>query len=178
MGYGYDFKTKPQSAKNKNPALFSIKVPDGKYKVTFEVGSNEFDSETTIRAESRRSLIENFSTRKGKIQSFTFVIHKRTPQISDGVKVSLKDREVNYLKWDDKITFEFNGKSPAVKSLKIEKDENAVTLFLCGNSTVVDQETVPWSSWGQIIPRWFDENVCIANFAKIGENSTEGKKIR
>lgn len=78
------------------------------------------NSETTIRGESHRSLIENFSTRKRKIQSFTFVIHKRTPQISDGVKVSLKDREVNYLKWDDKITFEFNGKSPAVKSLKIE----------------------------------------------------------
>ena len=24
-GYGYDFKTKPQSAKNKDPAFFSIK---------------------------------------------------------------------------------------------------------------------------------------------------------
>lgn len=43
LGYGYDFKIKPQSAKIKNPALFSIKVPDGKYKVTFEVGLNEFE---------------------------------------------------------------------------------------------------------------------------------------
>ena len=75
-GYGYDFKTKPQSAKNKAPVFFSIKVPDGNYKVTFEVGSDEFDSETTIRTENRRSLLENFFTRKGNIQLFHLLFIK------------------------------------------------------------------------------------------------------
>ena len=171
-GYGYDFKTKPQSAKNKAPAFFSIKVPDGNYKVTFEVGSDEFDSETTIRTENRRSLLENFFTRKGNIQTFSFVVHKRTPKIDDKTSVGLKDREKTSLVWDEKITFEFNGKTPSIKSLKLEPDTNAVTVFLCGDSTVVDQGSEPWASWGQIFPRWFDENVCIANYAESGESST------
>ena len=136
-GYGYDFDTKPQSEKNKKPAYFSIKVEDGNYKVTFEIGSDEYDADTTVRAESRRLLVHNLSTKKGEFKEFTFVVHKRSPKISDGTQVRLKERELNYLNWDEKITFEFNGNSPAVKSLKFEKDTEAVTLFLCGDSTVV-----------------------------------------
>lgn len=171
-GYGYDFDTKPQSEKNKKPAYFSIKVEDGNYKVTFEIGSDEYDADTTVRAESRRLLVHNLSTKKGEFKEFTFVVHKRSPKISDGTQVRLKERELNYLNWDEKITFEFNGNSPAVKSLKFEKDTEAVTLFLCGDSTVVDQEGEPWSSWGQMIPRWFNENICIANYAESGETTT------
>jgi hypothetical protein len=60
---------------------------------------------------------------------FSFIVHKRSPQISDGSQVSLKEREVNYLNWDEKLTFKFNGNAPAVKSLKVEKDNRAITLF-------------------------------------------------
>jgi len=171
-GCGYDFNTKPQSGNNNNPAYFSIKVEDGNYKVTFEIGSDDYEGDTTIRAESRRLLLHNIATQKGETKVFTFVVHKRSPQISDGNTVRLKERELNYLNWDEKLTFEFNGKAPAVKSLKIEKDTHAVTLFLCGDSTVVDQEGEPWASWGQMIPRWFNENICIANYAESGETTT------
>ena len=171
-GYGYDFNTKPQSKNNNKPSYFSIKVEDGNYKVTFVLGSNEYDGDTTIRAESRRLLLHNISTKKGESKTFTFVVHKRSPTISGGTKVRLKERELKYLNWDQKITFEFNGKAPAVKSLKIEKDTKATTLFLCGDSTVVDQEGEPWASWGQMIPRWFNENICIANYAESGETTT------
>ena len=171
-GYGYDFNTKPQSKTNNKPAYFSIKVDDGNYKVTFEIGSDEYEGDTTIRAESRRLLVHNLSTKKGEFKTFTFTVHKRSPKISDGTKVRLKDRELNYLNWDEKITFEFNGKSPAIKSLKLEKDTKAITLFLCGDSTVVDQEGEPWASWGQMIPRWFNEEICIANYAESGETTT------
>ena len=171
-GYGYDFDTKPQTETNKKPAYFSIKVNDGNYKVTLEIGSDKYDADTTIRAESRRLLIHNLSTKKGEFKKFTFVIHKRSPYISDGTQVKIKDREKNYLNWDEKLTFEFNGNNPAVKSLNIEPDTNAVTLFLCGDSTVVDQEGEPWASWGQMIPRWFNENICIANYAESGLTTT------
>ena len=133
-GFGYDFKTKPQSESNNNPAYFSIKVNDGNYKVTLEVGSDEYEGDTTIRCESRRLLIHNLVTKKGETKTFTFTVHKRSPKISDGSQVRLKDRELNYLSWDEKLTFEFNGYAPAVKSLKVEPDTNAVTLFLCGDS--------------------------------------------
>ena len=159
-GFGYDFNTKPQSENNNNPAYFSVKVDDGNYKVTFEIGSNDYEGDTTIRAESRRLLLHNINTQKGETKIYIFTVHKRSPQISDGNRVRLKERELNYLNWDEKLTFEFNGKAPAVKSLKVEKDNKAVTLFLCGDSTVVDQEGEPWASWGQMIPRWFNENIC------------------
>ena len=171
-GFGYDFKTKPQSESNSNPAYFSIKVNDGNYKVTFQVGSDEYEGDTTIRCEGRRLLIHNLVTKKGETKTFTFTVHKRSPKISDGSQVRLKDRELNYLSWDEKLTFEFNGNAPAVKSLKVEPDSNAVTLFLCGDSTVVDAEAEPWASWGQMIPRWFNENICIANYAESGETTT------
>ena len=171
-GYGYDFNTKPQNINNKKPSFYSIDVEDGNYKVTFEIGSDEYDADTTIRTESRRLLVHNLATKKGEFKKLTYVVHKKTPNISDGTKVSLKEREKGILNWDDKLTFEFNGDAPAVKSLSIEKDNKAVTLFLCGDSTVVDQDGEPWASWGQMIPTWFDENVCIANYAESGLTSS------
>ena len=172
IGYGYDFKTTPQTKTNNKPAYFSIKVEDGNYKVTFIIGSDEYEGDTTIRAESRRLLVHNLKTKKGEFKTFTFVVHKRSPKISDGTKVRLKERELNYLNWDEKITFEFNGNRPTIQSLKLEKDSKATTLFLCGDSTVVDQEGEPWASWGQMIPRWFNEKICIANYAESGETTT------
>ena len=171
-GYGYDFKTKPQNINNKKPSFYSIDVEDGNYKVTFEIGSDEYDADTTIRAESRRLLVHNLATKKGEFKKLTYTVHKKNPNISDGTKVGLKEREKGILNWDDKLTFEFNGNAPAVKSLSIERDNKAVTLFLCGDSTVVDQDGEPWASWGQMIPTWFDENVCIANYAESGLTTT------
>ena len=88
--------------------------------------------------------------------------------MAGGKKVSLKPRELGYLNWDDQLTLEFNGSAPAVKSIHIEPDTTATTIFLCGNSTVVDQEEEPWASWGQMIPRWFTEDVAISNHAESG----------
>lgn len=171
-GYGYDFGTKPQTKKNKKPAYFSVKVPDGNYKVTFELGADKYAGNTTVRAESRRLLVQDINTKKGETQTFTFVVHKRSPVISEGNLVRLKDRERGYLNWDEKLTLEFNGKAPAVRSLTVEPDTEAVTLFLCGDSTMVDGESEPWSSWGQMFPTWFDDKVCVANYAESGETST------
>ena len=171
-GYGYDFNTKPQNINNKKPSFYSIDVEDGNYKVTFEIGSDEYDADTTIRTESRRLLVHNLATKKGEFKKLTYTVHKKNPNISDGTKVGLKEREKGILNWDDKLTFEFNGNAPAVKSLTIERDNKAVTLFLCGDSTVVDQDGEPWASWGQMIPTWFDENVCIANYAESGLTTT------
>jgi hypothetical protein len=47
----------PSLSQNIKPAYFSIKVEDGNYKVTFEIGSYDYESDTTIRAESRRLLL-------------------------------------------------------------------------------------------------------------------------
>lgn len=150
------------------PFYFSVKVPDGNYKVTVELGSKKRAAQTVVRAESRRLMVENAMTRKGKFETYSFIVSKRSPEIREGLKVTLKPREHDYLNWDDLLTLEFNGQSPAVERVRIEPDTTVTTVFLCGNSTVVDQELEPWASWGQMIPRWFTDRVAISNHAESG----------
>ncbi len=151
-----------------SPFYFSVPVTDGNYKVTVTLGSKKKAAHTVVRAESRRLLVEKCVTKKNNYASCCFVVNKRSPEIANGNSVSLKPREYEYLNWDKLLTLEFNGSHPAVKSIKIEHDTAATTVFLCGNSTVVDQELEPWTSWGQMIPRWFTEEVAISNHAESG----------
>ena len=65
-----------------------------------------------------------------------------------------------------------NGDAPAVSEIKVEPAPDVPTLWLCGNSTVVDQDYEPWASWGQMITRWFTEDVAVANYAESGETAT------
>ena len=154
---------------------FSVAVPDGNYKVTVTLGSKKRKAETVVRAESRRLMVEGVSTRRGQFVDCSFIVNKRSPRfLMDTDKgpreetVRLKDREKTYLNWDDSLTLEFNGAAPAVRRICIEPDTTATTIFLCGNSTVVDQNAEPWASWGQMITRWFDNRVAISNHAESG----------
>lgn len=167
LGYGYDILSAP-TKKSTTPFYFSVKVPDGNYRVSVTLGSKRRKSQTVVRAESRRLMVESAELPKGKFGTYTFVVQKRSPYINENTSVSLHDREKGTLTWDDKLTLEFNGSAPAVSSIVIEPDTTATTLYLCGNSTVVDQTTEPWASWGQMIPRWFDDRIVIANHAESG----------
>lgn len=170
-GYGYDLTPSPSKG-SRTPFFFSVQVPDGSYKVTVRLGSRKRAGLTTVRAESRRLFVENRPTEKGEFIEETFVVNKRTPRISAVQAVKIKERERNKLNWDDKLTLEFNGDAPVCESVRIEPaDASTITVFLCGNSTVVDQEHEPWASWGQMIPRFFDDGVCIANHAESGESA-------
>jgi lysophospholipase L1-like esterase len=166
-GYGYDVLPAPDKKKPTEPFYFSVKVPDGNYRVKVVLGGKK-NSNTTVRAEGRRLLMDNIGTKKAKdTQAFEFTVNKRSPQIDEKTRVKIKDREKNYLAWDDRLTLEFNGAMPAVKSIHIEPAD-VPTLYLCGNSTVVDQNFEPWASWGQMITRWFGPEVAISNHAESG----------
>ena len=171
VGYGYDVVA-PPTAKSTSPFYFSVKVPDGNYKVTVTLGAKKKAAHTVVRAESRRLFVEDAKTKKGEFKTCSFVVSKRSPYINEKTNVRIKDREKDYLNWDNRLTLEFNGAAPAVKQIKIEPDTTAVTLFLCGNSTVVDQNLEPWASWGQMIPRWFTDKVAISNHAESGLTAT------
>ena len=150
------------------PFYFSVPVEDGNYKVTVTLGSKKKAGQTVVRAESRRLMVEDCTTKKGQFTTYSFIVNKRSPELPDGRKVALKPREHDYLNWDDLLTLEFNGSAPAVMSIRIERDETVPTVFLCGNSTVVDQEQEPYASWGQMITRWFTDKVAISNHAESG----------
>lgn len=171
-GQGFDLTERVPTWKDLTPFYYSVRVPDGNYRVTVTLGSKKRKASTVVRAECRRLFVEKCVTKKGELKTFTFTVNKRSPRIDDKRSVRIKEREKDYLHWDDKLTLEFNGEAPAVSHIKIEKDTSAVTVFLCGNSTVVDQSLEPWASWGQMIPRWFNENVCFCNLAESGLTAT------
>ncbi|MDE5785429.1 MAG: rhamnogalacturonan acetylesterase [Duncaniella sp.] len=173
-GYGWDFGTSPDS-RNPRPFMFSTRVPrDGNYRVTVTLGDRRHAGSTTVRAESRRLMAENVVTRKGEKKNVSFNVAKRNPQINTSSRVKINPRERGTTTWDDKITLEFTGKAPVVERVVIEPIEDTdsvVTLFLCGNSTVVDQTYEPWASWGQIVPRYLDSAIVVANHAESGESA-------
>lgn len=170
-GYGYDLVETP-TKDSKSPFFFSVRVPDGNYKVTVRLGSRKQAGITTVRAESRRLFIESVPTKKKEFIECTFIVNKRNTHIDGNEYVRIKPREKRKLNWDDKLTLEFNGSAPVCESITIEPaDTTVTTVFLCGNSTVVDQDNEPWASWGQMIPYFFDTNVCIANYAESGESA-------
>ena len=174
--YGFDFGTTAQAVAGKGksagyitadkPFYFSVAVPEGNYKVTLTLGGADA-SLTTVKAESRRLMLEKVVTKPGETKKVSFVVNVRKPEISTGDRVKLKPRENGKLDWDDKLTLEFDEK-PSIASIEIEKVDNQITVYLAGNSTVVDQDDEPWAAWGQMIPRFFKPGVAIANHAESG----------
>jgi len=176
--YGFDNDSKPQvieAAKKgvslvggDKPFFFSVDVPEGNYKITVKLGGAKEATVTTVRAESRRLMLEKIETKSGESVTKTFIVNIRKPEISTGGKVSLKPREVNKFDWDNKLTLEFNNAKPCIEEIDIAKVDDQITVYLCGNSTVVDQDDEPWASWGQMIPRFFKPGVAIADQAESG----------
>lgn len=166
-GQGYDLNTS-WDGKSVKPFYYSVKVPDGNYKVTVTLGSKKRAAATVVRAEARRLMVDEVATKKNKPQTFTFVVNKHSPKINDKESVKLKPDEQGSPNWDDRLTLEFNGSAPSVERIQISRDTTATTLFLCGNSTVVDQPKEPYTSWGQMVPVWFDDNIAVCNIAESG----------
>jgi lysophospholipase L1-like esterase len=71
--------------------------------------------------------------------------------------------------WDDKLTLQFSDSHPAVSAIEIQMVDDAVTVFLTGDSTVTDQPGGAITCWGQNITRWFNSDVAVANHAESGE---------
>lgn len=166
QGYGYDFDHS-WDGKSKQPFFFSVNVPDGNYKVTVTLGSDNMESNTTVRSEGRRMMAENVKAKKGESVQKTFIVNKHNSVIKGNEKVKLKEREKTAMNWDEKLTLEFNGAAPAVKYVEIEPSD-VPTLFLCGDSTVVDNDAEPYTGWGQMLPLFLDENIAVANYAESG----------
>jgi len=154
------------------PFLFSIALPEGNYRVTVTLGSATSAANTTVKAELRRLVLEAVRTQPGEFVTRTFNVSVRTPKISSGGAVRLKERELTteFANWDDKLTLEFNGPYPSVSAIEVRRVEDLVTVFLLGDSTVCDQPKEPWNSWGQMLPRFFNDHVIVANHAESGES--------
>lgn len=153
-----------------NPFYFSVKLPEGNYRVTAVFDGAAGGSTVTVKAELRRLMLEKVYIASGKTETRSFVVNIRTPRIAGDGEVHLKPREKTseWWDWDEKMTLEFNGSNPCLRTLQITRVD-APTVFLSGDSTVCDQPSEPWNSWGQMLPRFFKPDIAIANHAESGE---------
>lgn len=151
------------------PLLFSTDLPEGNYTVKVTFAGQAGGSTVSVRAESRRLMLEKIHIDAGQFETRSFTVNVRYPQINSTENVRLKPREVGSLDWDHKLTLEFSGERPVISALEISKADDVVTVYLAGDSTVTDQDKEPWSAWGQMLPRFFKAGVSIANHAESGE---------
>lgn len=169
---GFDIISSPQvvgdSCTSSSPFFLSAQEPDGNYRVTVVLGSSNQPSVTTVKAESRRLMLQQVATASGKFQKYSFVVNVRSSTIAPTQSVRLKPREIGSLDWDEKLTLQFSGDHPSVRSVVIEPVQ-VPTVYLAGDSTVVDQDKEPWAAWGQMLPSFFNDKVAIANHAESGE---------
>jgi lysophospholipase L1-like esterase len=166
-GYGFEPGT---------PSYFSVDLPEGNYTVTVTLGDDKAPATTTVKAELRRLMLENVQTAAGQSVTRSFTVNVRTPRIPAGqgmeagaVRLKAPRETVEEAwAWDARLTLEFNGAHPAVRSIEIVP-ANVPTLFLLGDSTVCDQPSEPYNSWGQMLPRFFKPGIAVANHGESGE---------
>jgi lysophospholipase L1-like esterase len=170
--FGFDLTAPPEvnnGACMSDQAFFvSATEPDGDYRVTVVLGSKDAAATTTVKAEARRLMLEEIETPPGDTVKRSFQVNVRTPDVSPTERVRLKPREIGNLDWDGKLTLEFTGQHPAVESIEIER-AHVATVYIAGDSTVVDQDKEPWAAWGQVLPVFFNDKIAIANEAESGE---------
>ncbi|MFT4089439.1 MAG: rhamnogalacturonan acetylesterase [Asticcacaulis sp.] len=178
-GFGFEgiAPTQTKRAAEGKPFYFSTDVPPGNYKVTVTLGG-EKASETTVKAELRRLMLERVQVPAKRSVTKSFIVNVRTPEIAGGGKVQLNARETGkeVWAWDSRLTLEFVG-NPAVQSIRIEPVD-VPTVYLLGDSTVTDQSGEPFASWGQMLPRFFKPTVAVANHGQSGESTFSSKSAR
>ncbi len=133
------------------PFYFSVALPEGNYSVRVILGDDRQATVTTVKAELRRLMIERVETARGEFATCTFAVNIRTPKIPGGGEVRLKEREktAETWAWDEKLTLEFNNSRPSISAIEITRADDLPTVYLLGDSTVCDQPSEPYNSWGQ-----------------------------
>lgn len=150
------------------PFYFSVALEEGSYRVKLESSGHP----PTVKAELRRLMFWQPPEAEASSSAVEFTVNIRTTKIDEKRSVRLKQREKEneFWAWDEKLTLEFNGPEPSVSSLTIAPEPDSLTIFLAGDSTVTDQPSAPWGSWGQMLPYFFQPGVAIANYAQSGES--------
>lgn len=172
-GYGFDLGTAPGTSGK--TFYFSVVVPEGNWRVTVTFGDPVVASDNTVKAESRRLVVERLATTPGEFVTRSFIVNVRNRTLPPPLKnapggstVLTNEREEGSFTWDDKLTLEFNGRAPRVRTIALEPAD-VPTIYLLGDSTVTDQRWEDGASWGQMLTRFFNPDIAVANHAESGE---------
>jgi lysophospholipase L1-like esterase len=192
-GYGFDFGSRPIAVErigaggvsngfittSNSPFFFSVKAPEGNYKITVTLGDAQGGSTTTIRTEAGHIMAASIVTPPGTFITRTFYANVRRPQLPPpppnapgGTIVHMfLAGEAEARQWDDRLTIEFNGAHPCLDSIEIVKDDSVPTIFTAGDSTVGDPRTGPGGNWPTHLCQFLKPEIALCNSAEGGETS-------
>lgn len=149
---------------------FSLALPIGNYTATVYLGDLNGTSTTSVYGEQRRLFVDRLTTASGQVVTKTFTINRRD-YTNGGVTIGRTTREQTYSDFDNVLNFTFAGSKIAVCGIDVAPSTTVTTIYVCGNSTSVDQPDEPFCSWPQMITRMFNEKVSIADYAESGLTS-------
>jgi lysophospholipase L1-like esterase len=132
-------------------AVFLLDLPNGIYRVTLLLGDALADTSTFIKAGKGKFVLDTLNVPAGQYLRESFAI-----RVKDG-----------------QLKLSFSGAAPRINALDIQMDNEALVLFLAGDSTVTDQgeEGYPYAGWGQLLPRCFKAGIAVDNRALSGRSS-------
>lgn len=135
----------------------------GHYDVTVMLGDRHEAASTEVRAEARRLMVPTVETGDGELARRTFTVNVRTPE---------GEQNDFGTPGTPGLTLTFTGEAPRVAAIGIrEAPERTPRLALLGDSTVTDQETWPYTGWGQRLPAHFRHGVSVVNHSGSGEST-------
>ena len=129
-----------------------------------------------ISKEGIKHAMKVTSEQSGTHVDISFSVNHRTPWIRPGERVLLKKGEENHPRWDDVLSIDdlsftsADGKplTPLFYSVEIVPNVNTPVVYLAGDSTVTDQESEPWATWGMMLQAFFAPGTAVANHAESG----------
>ncbi|MDQ8736880.1 fibronectin type III domain-containing protein [Paenibacillus sp. LHD-38] len=134
---------------------FSIDLPNGDYTVSLIAGDASEASEIAIKAETIQK-VQLTGKAAGQFLEMDF-------------QIALVDGQLN---------LEFSGSAPKINALVITKQQarqagELPTVYIAGDSTVqtYDPYWEPEAGWGQMLPRFFSNDVMFKNHAIGGRSS-------
>ena len=129
---------------------FRVDVPNGNYDVKLVLKNFKKDiASATVMVFPRRLMIKDAQIKKGDMYQDEFTVNVK----------------------DEKIIFEVETDGAEVCSIEVTEAKNPIVVYLAGDSTVCDQENLPYAGWGQALGCFFKKGVSISNHAYSGRSS-------
>ena len=157
--------TKPAVAATSKPAA------PGDYEVTIALRGT--GASASIWAEDRRLMTAPVALKAGETKNIKVIVNVRNPYLAQaeqdatkGPKVGLRGTEDKDFNWDDQLTMRVTGGE--LTGFEIAP-ATARRVLIAGDSTVADQNGADYASWGQMLPRFLDAKLSVANHARSGE---------
>jgi lysophospholipase L1-like esterase len=150
--------TAVQNCTGTAPIVCHFDVAPGTYDVTAVLGGAEAGS-TVVTAEARRTMLAATATGAGEQVEESFTVNVREPEGQPTKPGGSPGLDLS-----------FGGEAPQLSELTVTAGDQT-QLFLAGDSTVCDQETAPYTGWGQQLPQFFRQGLSVANYADSGESA-------